>query len=67
MPTLTDNTNRIRTLIGGISGLPNDRYDEGYSDGYTKGHTDGMAERQHEVWTITLVDGTVVEKEVALL
>lgn len=54
-------------------------YAEGSTDGYTKGHTDGvsegyadgyskgLAERTYEAWTITYVDGTVEEKEVALL
>lgn len=35
--------------------------------GYERGYAEGLAERRHEVWIITLVDGTVVEKEVALL
>lgn len=42
-------------------------YVKGNADGYTKGHTDGLATRTYETWTITLVDGTIVEKEVALL
>ena len=46
-------------------------YDEGYevgnTEGYTKGHAEGLAARTYEVWTITLADGTIVEKEVALL
>lgn len=46
-------------------------YDSGYevgsNDGYSKGHTDGLAVRTYETWTITLTDGTIVEKEVALL
>lgn len=50
-------------------------YDKGYADGeasgYTKGHADGyatgLAQRSFEVWTITLTDGSTVEKEVALL
>ena len=44
-----------------------DGHDKGYTDGYEKGHTDGLAQREYEVWTITLVDGSIVEKEVALL
>ncbi len=35
--------------------------------GYERGYADGLAARTHETWTLTLVDGTVVEKEVALL
>ena len=50
-------------------------YETGNTDGYTKGHTDGvrkgyadgLAARTYETWTITLVDGTTAEKEVALL
>jgi len=57
------NTAELRSLFEGISNLPKDRYDEGYSEGYDK----GLSERQSEIWTVTLADGTVVEKEVALL
>lgn len=50
-------------------------YADGYSDGetagYERGHAagveEGLASRSYETWTITLVDGTVVEKDVALL
>lgn len=35
--------------------------------GYESGYADGLAARTHETWTMTLVDGTVVEKDVALL
>lgn len=54
-------------------------YDKGEIDGYNKGHTDGqevgyntgyndgLAKRTYEVWTFTLTDGSIVEKEVALL
>ena len=42
-------------------------YADGHSDGYKEGHDDGLAERTYETWTITLDDGTVIEKEVALL
>ena len=50
-------------------------HEDGTAEGYTKGHEDGKAEgyeeglaaRTYEVWTITLADGTVVEKEMALL
>lgn len=41
--------------------------DGGYERGYAKGYTDGLAARTHETWTITLVDGSIVEKDVALL
>lgn len=42
-------------------------YAEGCADGLAKGYAEGLAARTYETWTITLVDGSVVEKEVALL
>ena len=42
-------------------------YEQGYNKGEQDGYNDGLAHRQYEIWTITLTDGTVVEKEVALL
>lgn len=63
MAVLKDNTSRLMSLRDGISALPADRYEMGLSEGYAK----GLAERRYEIWTITLTDGTVVEKEVALL
>ena len=41
--------------------------EKGYADGYREGYDEGLATRTYETWTITLVDGSVVEKEVALL
>lgn len=41
--------------------------DGGYKKGYEAGYSDGLLKRQYEVWTITLIDGTTIEKEVALL
>ena len=35
--------------------------------GYERGYEAGLAERSYETWTITLMDGTIVEKEIALL
>lgn len=40
---------------------------EGLEEGYGVGYDNGKAERTYEIWTITLTDGTVIEKEVALL
>jgi GTP-binding protein EngB required for normal cell division len=34
---------------------------------FERGYTDGLSARTYETWTITLIDGTIVEKEVALL
>lgn len=72
--------NSNNTLKGKLStSLPDGGYDRGYRLGYTKGHSDGYNEghsegyneglsaRTYETWTFTLVDGTIVEKEVALL
>lgn len=42
-------------------------YSQGHAVGFEEGYQEGLAERQYEIWTITLTDGTVVEKEVALL
>lgn len=71
MAVLYDNTSRIQGLLNDINRLPVDGSDEAYergiSEGYAKGHADGLAARTYETWTITLEDGTVVEKEVALL
>lgn len=44
-----------------------DGYDTGNADGYTKGHMDGLSQRTYETWEITLADGTVIEKDVALV
>lgn len=35
--------------------------------GYERGYADGLAARKYETWTITLSDGTVIDKKVALL
>lgn len=35
--------------------------------GYERGYAEGLSKREYETWTITYVDGTVEEKEVALL
>ena len=42
-------------------------YNEGYGVGKQDGYNEGLAARTYETWTITLVDGSIVEKEVALL
>jgi len=40
---------------------------KGYASGKQDGYNEGLAARNYETWTITLVDGSTVEKEVALL
>ena len=63
--------------------LPDGDFESGYTEGYAKGHTDGvevgysdgkaegysegLAARTYETWEITLADGAVIEKDVALL
>lgn len=42
-------------------------YAKGHTDGHTEGYEEGLAARTYETWTITLVDGTIIEKEVVLL
>lgn len=41
--------------------------DGGYERGYAAGYEEGLATRKHETWTFTLTDGTIAEKDVALL
>ena len=61
--------------FGETSHITDGGYDKGYAegfetgqaDGYSSGYADGLAARTYETWTITLTDGTIVEKEVALL
>lgn len=48
---------QIKAAIQGKA--TSDRYDEGYAD--------GLAARTYETWTIAYVDGTIEEREVALL
>lgn len=42
-------------------------YDDGYEVGNSDGYNEGLAQRQHETWTLTLEDGSTIEKEIALL
>lgn len=44
-----------------------DGHAQGYAEGEAKGYADGLAARSYETWTLTLADGSTVEKEVALL
>lgn len=38
-----------------------------YNRGYNAGKEDGLNERKYETWTMTLSDGSTVNKEIALL
>lgn len=42
-------------------------YVNGNTDGYASGYEQGLLKRTYEVWTITYADGSVEDKEVALL
>lgn len=42
-------------------------YGAGYENGLHIGYQEGLDERRYEIWTFTLDDGTIVEKEVPLL
>lgn len=42
-------------------------YDDGYEVGNSDGYNEGLAQRQYETWTLTLEDGSTIEKEIALL
>lgn len=56
-----------RGYAAGYDAGETDGYEMGVAEGYTDGYEDGLAARVYETWTITLTDGTVVEKEVALV
>ena len=80
---LTDIADSLRAATGGtdlitpeeMAGKVDECYqsgygtgrEAGYAEGKTEGYAEGLAARTYEVWTITLADGTVVEKEMALL
>ena len=66
--TLVGKLSAEGVLVGHLTTtLPNGLYENGYSDGHKNGYNEGLAARTHETWTITLVDGSVIEKDVALL
>lgn len=72
-------TERLPFEFGEVNNVSDGGFERGYAEGYMKGvaggyeigyaegHEEGLSERTYEVWTITLEDGSVVEKEVALL
>lgn len=65
----------FRAGFGAVQTASDGGFDRGYAEGYEKGNVDGyengydkgLSERTHETWTITLTDGTVIEKDVAML
>lgn len=60
-------TAKFKELKIQLNGGFEEGYEQGIADGYRKGYDEGLAARTYETWTITYVDGTVEEKEVALL
>lgn len=42
-------------------------FNRGYRQGKEDGFSEGLAQRTFETWTLTLADGSTVEKEIALL
>ena len=61
--------------FGEVHNISDGGFERGYAAGYVegedagleKGYADGLVARQYETWTITLEDGNVIEKDVALL
>lgn len=53
--------------FGEVVNISDGGYEKGYAEGHEAGYTEGLNARSYEVWTITLTDGTIIEKEVALL
>lgn len=52
---------------GGFEKGYQEGYEEGANDGYQEGYDEGLSHRTYETWIVTLIDGTIVEKEVGLL
>ena len=57
----------IQVSDGGFESGYEQGFETGSNDGYSKGYNEGLKQRTYEIWTITLKDGSVIEKEVALL
>lgn len=61
----------FRARFGAVQTASDGGFDRGFAEGYAQGKSDGYSEglaaRTYEIWTITLVDGSVIDKEVALL
>ena len=70
-PTFGESNQEFPISIGEFTDLAEGErkqaYYDGYKKGYGEGYADGLAARTYETWTITLADGTIIEKEVALL
>ena len=70
-----ENEKSFEAAFGEVHNVSDGGFDRGYAAGYKKGeddglekgYADGLAARRYEVWTITLADGSIVEKEVPLL
>ncbi len=70
-----ENKTSLKADFGEVNNISDGGYERGYASGYDKGeaeghktgYAEGLSKREYEIWTFTLVDGTIVEKEVALL
>lgn len=62
-----ENAQSLDLGFGQYQDLTDGGYERGYTVGYNTGYADGLAKRTYETWTITLADGSIIEKEIALL
>ena len=73
--TFKSNSKLFKADFGQVIKVGDGGYERGYAEGYKKGndegheagYNEGLAARTYETWTVTYADGTVEEKEVALL
>lgn len=71
----SESTEGFSAKFGEVYNITDGGYEQGYKAGYATGeaaghkagYSEGLAARSYETWTITLTDGSVVGKEVALL
>lgn len=63
---IQEHNQKIQNCIELAENLPTVNEND-YEEGYQKGYEEGLAKRTYETWTLTLADGSVIEKEVALL
>ena len=67
----TESKQTFNPAFADVVNISDGGYERGYTAGldagYKSGYAEGLANRQYETWTFTMTDGSVVEKEVALL